>query len=101
MLSSRNDPAECLTSPSSLKGEAYELFYSLPLRFLHNFLMVTEAFLTQYTSRQEAKYSSHHLLSVKIRPGDSLKSYIDFFQSQQTKVSNCGEEVSLAFISGL
>ena len=37
-----------------------------------------------------------------MRPGDSLKSYINFFQKQLTKVSNCGEKVSaLAFISGL
>ena len=37
-----------------------------------------------------------------MRPGDNLKSYINFFQSQLTKVSNSGEEVSaLAFISGL
>jgi len=37
-----------------------------------------------------------------MRPGDSLKSYINFFQSQLTKVSNYGEEVfALAFISGL
>jgi len=37
-----------------------------------------------------------------MRPGDNHKSYINFFQSQLTKVSNCGKEVSaLAFISGL
>ena len=37
-----------------------------------------------------------------MRPEDSLNSYINFFQSQLTKASNCGEEVSaLALISGL
>ena len=37
-----------------------------------------------------------------MRPGDGFKSYINFFQNQLTKVSNCGEKVSaLAFISGL
>ena len=40
--------------------------------------------------------------SIKIRLGDSLKSYIKFFQNQLTKGSNCSEEVSvLAFVSGL
>ena len=68
---------------------------------LYNFLDVTEAFLTQYASRQEAKRNNHHLLSVKMRLGDCLKSYI-FFQGQLTKASNCGEDVSsLTFISGL
>ena len=37
-----------------------------------------------------------------MRQGDWLKSYINFFQSQLTKVSNCGEEISTpAFFSGL
>jgi len=37
-----------------------------------------------------------------MRQEDILKSYINFFQNQLTKVSNCGEEVSaLAFISRL
>jgi len=35
-----------------------------------------------------------------MKSGVTLKSYINFFQSQLIKVSNCGEEVSaLAFIS--
>ena len=37
-----------------------------------------------------------------MRPGDSLKYYIKFFQNQLTKVPNYGEEeFALAFISGL
>ena len=37
-----------------------------------------------------------------MRLRDSLKSYVNFFQSQLDKVSNRGEEVTtLAFISGL
>ena len=37
-----------------------------------------------------------------MRQRDSLKLYINFFQNQLTKFSNCGKEVStLAFISGL
>jgi len=58
--------------------------------------------ISQYASRWEAKKNSHHLLSVKMRQSDSLKSYISFFQSQLTKVSNCDEDVpALAFICGL
>ena len=37
----------------------------LPQSF-HNFVKVTEVFLTQYTSRHEAKKNSHHLLPVKM-----------------------------------
>ena len=92
----------CLTFPSSLRGATSEWFYSIPPRSLHNFSEITKAFLPQYATRQEAKRSNHHLLSIKMRPEDSIKSYINFFQSQFTKVSNCREEVSaFAFISGL
>ena len=81
---------------------ASEWFYSIPPRSLHNFSEITKIFLTQYATHQEAKRSRYHLLYVKMRPGDSLKSYINFFQSQLTKVSNCGEKVyALTFISGL
>ena len=37
-----------------------------------------------------------------MRQGDSLKSYINFFQNKLTRVSNYGAEVAaLTFISGL
>ena len=74
-----NDQIMCLTFPASLKGVASDWFYSLPLRSLHNFAEVTEVFLTQYASCQEAKKNSHYLLSVRMRQRDGLKSYINFF----------------------
>jgi len=45
---------------------------------------------------------NNHLLSIKMRQSDSLKSYISFFQSQLAKVSNYREDIFvLTFISGL
>ena len=39
---------------------------------------------------------------VKMKPGESLKNYITYFQSQMTLVYNCNEDVVVtAFISGL
>jgi len=58
-------------------------------------------FLSQYSSRQEFK-QNNHLLPVKMRPSDSLKAYIGYFQNQITKVHHCSENVSaLTYISGL
>ena len=88
----------------SLQSERYDIKLVLlsVARSLQNFEEVTKVFLTQYASCQEAKKNNYHLLSVKIRQSDSLKSYISFFQSQLAKVPNRGEDVSvLAFISGL
>jgi len=37
-----------------------------------------------------------------MRQGNSLKSYIDYFQNQLAKIPNCGEDISaLALISEL
>ena len=102
VVCSRNDPLSCITFPFCLKSLASDWFYSLLSRSLCNFDEVTKVFLTQYASCQEAKKNNHHFLSVKMRQSDNLKSYISFFQSQLTKVPNCGENVSaLAFTSGL
>ena len=58
-----------------------------------------EVLLTQYASLLEAKKNNHHLLTVKMRPSDSFKLYIDYFQNHLAKVPNCGEDVSaLTFI---
>jgi len=74
----------------------------LPHHSLCNFEEVSEAFLTQYASHWEAERNNHHLLTVKTRQEDSLKSYIGYFQSQLAKVPNCDEDVSaLTFIIGM
>jgi len=88
MVYSRNDLLMCLTFLSSLKGVASYWFYSSLLRSLHNSEEITEAFLTQYASRWEAKKNNHHLLTIKMRHGDNLKSYIDYFHNQLAKVPN-------------
>jgi len=67
VIYSHNDPVICVTFPSNLKGAVSDWFYFLPPRSLHNFMEVTEAFLTQYASCQETKRNSHHLLFVKMK----------------------------------
>jgi len=57
----------CLTFPSNLKDATSNWFYSLPPHSLCNFETVSEAFLTQYASRWEAKRNNHHLLTIKMR----------------------------------
>jgi len=75
-------------------------FYSLPPHSLDNFEEINEAFHTLYAFRREAKENNHHLLSIKMRQSDSLKSYISYFQNQLTKVLSCREDIfTLAFIS--
>ena len=78
---SSNDPLMCLKFSSSLKGVASDWFYSLPPHSLHNFEEMSEVFLTQHASCRKVK-RNNHLLIVKMRQGDILKSYIGYFQSQ-------------------
>ena len=63
----------CLTFPTSLKGVASDWFYFLPPHSLYNFEEASEAFLTQYVSRREAKMSHWRLLTIKMRQSDNLK----------------------------
>jgi len=85
VIFSHNDQVMCLTFSVSLKGMASDWFYSLPLHSLHSFAEVTETFLNQYASRQEAKKNSHHFISVRMRQGDSLKLFINFLQNHSPK----------------
>ena len=102
VIHAKHDSTLCQIFPSSLKGIASDWFYSLPPRSVHCFRNLTKLFLAQYSSRQEFEQNNHHLLFIKMRPSDSLKAYIIYFQNQLVKVHNCSEDASsLAFISRL
>ena len=102
LVHSHKNPLMYLTFSSSLKGVSPDWFYSLPPHLLHSFEEITKVFLTQYVSRREAKKNNHHVISIKMRQGDNLMSYISYFHNQLTKIPNCGKDVStLVFIIGL
>ena len=97
VVHSTNNLLMCLTFSYSLKGVARIGFTLCRPHSLHNFEEVTK-----YASHQEAKKNNHHILTIKMRWGNSLKSYIDYFQSKLFKVFHCSEDIStLIFISGL
>ena len=92
----------CRAFPSSLKRAAYHWFYSLSKNSLRSFEDVTDTFYNQFASRREFQKNSNHPLMVKMKPGESLKKYVSYFQSQMALVYNCNEEVVAAvFISEL
>jgi len=63
---------------------------------------VKHALYHQYASRQELKNNINHLLTIKMKPEESLKNYVNYFQSQMTLVYNCNDDVIVAaFINGL
>jgi len=87
--------------PSSLKGVTYHWFYSLPKNSLRSFHDVIDAFYNQFASRREFQRNINHLLTVKMKSGENLKNYVNYFQSHMTLVYNCNEDVAaVAFISG-
>ena len=88
-------------SPSSLMGVAYHSFYSLPKNSLRKFHDVTDAFYSQFASRKKFQRNNNHLLIVK-KSKETLKNYVNYFQSQMAPVYNCNEDVVVAaFISRL
>ena len=87
---------------SSLKGVAFNWFYSFSRHSPQNFEELRQAFYNQYASRHEFKNNNNHLLTVKMKPTESLKHCVSYFQSQMALVYNYNEDVAaVAFISGL
>ena len=100
VVHSHDDILLCRASPSSLKGTAYHWFYLLLKNSLRSFDDVIDAFYNQFASRRE--FQKNHLLTVRMKPGESLKNYINYFQSQMALVDNYNDDVAAAaFISRL
>ena len=63
---------------------------------------MTDAFYNQFASRKEFQRNNNHLLTIKMKFVESLKNYINYFQSQMSLLYNCNEDVDdAAFINGL
>ena len=87
----------------SLKGAAYNWFYSpkhlwlvlLPLMpLLWSFKEVKHAFYYQYAFQQGPKKNNSHLLTIKMKPGASLKYFVSYFQSQMALVYNFNDDMA-------
>ena len=63
--------------PSSLKGVTYYWFYLLPKNSLQSFDDLTNAFCNQFASEREFQRNNNHLLTVRMKPRESLKSYVN------------------------
>ena len=101
-LYAHNDLLFYRAFPSSLKGVTYHWFYSLPRNSLWNYHEVTNAFYNQFASWRKIHRNSNHLLIVKMKTGESLKNYINYFQSQIALVYNYNENIATtALISWL
>ena len=99
---SYDDYLMCRVFSSSVNGLALEWFYSLSSRSLRSFKEISDAFFNQYTLRQEFKKNNNHLLTIKMKSGETFKHYIDYFQNHMVIVYNCSDDVAVAtFIAGL
>ena len=72
----------CRAFSSSLKGIIYHWFYLPPKSSLWSFHDMTDAFYNQFASWRKFQRNNNHLLTVKMKLGESLKNYINYFQSQ-------------------
>jgi len=79
---SHDDLLLCRVFPCSLKGVALDWFYSLLSQPLLNIEKVSDAFFNQYASW--IKKNNNHLLTMKMKPGETLKWYICYFQNRIT-----------------
>ena len=102
VIHSHDDTLLSRVFPSSLKGAAYDWFYSLPGQSLRNFEEIKQASYHQYTSQWVLRRNNNHILTIKMKPAESLKQYVGYFQSQMALVDKCNNDVAVTvFISGL
>ena len=75
----RNNFILCWIFPSSLKGVAFDWFYSLPPCSIYGFEDLTKLFLAQYFSHQVFKQNNHNLLS-RSSPPTTSRNTLDAFR---------------------
>ena len=98
---SHDDYLMCRVFPSGLKELALDWSYSLLSRSPRSFKEVSDVFFNQHASQQEFKKNSNHLLTLKMKPEETLKRYISLFQRQIVMIYNYRDVAAPAFIVGL
>ena len=96
------DPVRCRAFAMTLKGPALAWFNRLPPSSVSSFRELSIAFVCHFIGARTYRKSSYHLLSIKQNPQESLRSYVQRFNTESLKVDVPDEKFAItAFIAGL
>ena len=96
------DPMRCRAFAITLKGLALAWFNRLPPSSISSFRELSIAFVSHFIESRTYRKPSYHLLTIKQSSQESLRSYVQRFNTESLKVDIPDEKFTItAFIVGL
>ena len=96
------DPVRCRAFVITLKGLALAWFNRLPPSSVSSFTELSIVFVSHFIGARTYMKSSYHLLTIKQSSQESLRSYVQRFNTESLKVDILDEKFAItAFIAGL
>ncbi|XP_075675082.1 uncharacterized protein LOC142644330 [Castanea sativa] len=96
------DEIMCHSFPTTLKGAAREWFTKLPTSSIDSFEQLSSAFLRHFVGGQRPKRPVDHLLTIKQREKETLRSYMKRFTRETLEVDDVDDKTQLmTFKAGL
>ena len=96
------DPVRCRAFAITLKGPALARFNRLPPSSISSFTEFSIAFVSHFIGARTYRKPSYHLLTIKQSSQESMRSYVQRFNTESLKVDILDEKfVVIAFIAGL
>ena len=96
------DPVLCRAFSITLKGPTLAWFNRLPPSSVSSFRELSIAFVSHFIGVRTYRKPSYHLLSIKQSPQESLRSYVQRFNTESLKADVPDEKFTITtFITGL
>ncbi|XP_071940088.1 uncharacterized protein [Coffea arabica] len=101
-LQTAADAFRCKTFPMFLKGNARLWFQGLALGSIRNFTELARQFAAQFVSSKTYSKNAAHLMAIKQKSDESLKSFMTRFNTESLQIRNKDKKVVMvAFVNGL
>ena len=96
------DEIMCCAFPTTLKGSARIWFKKLTPGLVGSFAQLSRSFFNHFIGGQQYGQPTTHLLNVRQKEGETLRSYLTRFNKETLLVDEADDKVVVtAFISGL
>ena len=86
------DPVRCRAFAITLKGPTFALFNRLPPSSISSFTELSIAFVSHFIKARTYRKPSYHLLTIKKSSQESLRSYVQRFNTESLKVDILDEK---------
>ena len=96
------DAMKCRAFPLLLSGSAKDWFQSLKANSISSFELLRVSFMNQFLTASKRQHPPSYLLSIKQKPDESLRAFLNRFSSKVTKIQGCPTDTAYtALLAGL